>query len=103
MFRNDTVMADGPGKEGEPNRAQGASGPTPQESAESKRLEARRRFLLGGAAALPLIVNVRAANADEEGSISFCISLFGTGDHELGDSDESLTLFECDDPDDSDD
>ncbi len=71
-------MADGPGKEGEPNRAQGASGPTPQESAESKRLEARRRFLLGGAAALPVILTVTEVKADDiPSSRSTCLSLGG--------------------------
>ena len=94
------VMADGPGKESNANRTQGASVPTPQEPAESKRLEARRRFLLGGAAALPLIVNVRAAHGDS-GSLSFCLTVFGPGDHELEEEEEgNLTLFECDDPDD---
>ena len=85
-------MADGPEKEGEPNWAQGATGPTPQELAESKRLEARRRFLLGGAAALPVILHVTAIGAEEEGSFSFCVSLTGGVEKQI-----SLTAFECED------
>ena len=37
--------------------------PTPQDAAEAKRLEARRRFLLGGATAAPILVTVNRAKA----------------------------------------
>ena len=88
------VMADGPGKEGEPNRAQGDSVPTSQDSAESKRLEARRRFLLGGAAAFPVILHVTAARAQSRfNSKSFCMSRFGNpGNPQMG---MSETTFVC--------
>ena len=88
-------MADERPKGKTPSKDDRTSDASPQDTAEAKRLEARRRFLLGGAAALPLIVIVRAANADPEGSISFCISLTGrpASDHKLGDAGESL--FEC--------
>ena len=84
MFRNDTMMADGPRKKGDPNRPQGAPGPTPEASAETKRLEARRRFLLGGAAALPAILTVTEVKAQEQKtSPSNCASL-GRGFQSVG-------------------
>lgn len=52
----------------------GAPGSTPQDSAEAKRLEARRRFLLGGAAAIPILVTVNRAKAK---NFSVCMSAFG--------------------------
>jgi hypothetical protein len=71
-------MVDGPENEDGPKPVQGAAGPTPQESAESKRLEARRRFLLGGAAALPVILTVTEVKADAEMTgRSHCLSLGG--------------------------
>ena len=96
-------MADGRSKQGIPGRDEAAPGPTPQNSAEAKRLEARRRFLLGGAAALPVILHVTAIGADvpepgdDVGSISFCVSLTGqpSDEHDLVEG--STTAFICDD------
>ena len=90
-------MADGRSKQDIPGRDEAAPGPTPQNSAEAKRLQARRRFLLGGAAALPVILHVTAIGADEPepgdvvGSFSFCVSLLG-GAEEI---DSSTTAFIC--------
>lgn len=57
------VVADGRSKEDISRRGDGSSGSTPQDSAEAKRLEARRRFLLGGATAAPILVTVNRAKA----------------------------------------
>ena len=70
------VVADGRSKEDISRRGDGSSGSTPQYSAEAKRLEARRRFLLGGAVATPILVTVTRANAV---GFSRCFSIFGTG------------------------
>ncbi|MEE8119936.1 MAG: hypothetical protein V3T55_00300 [Anaerolineales bacterium] len=94
-------MADGRSKQGVPGRDEAAPGPTPQNSAEAKRLQARRRFLLGGAAALPVILHVTATGAqvdppppvDPIGSFSFCLSL--TGQIPTVNFDQSTTAFIC--------
>ncbi len=52
----------------------GVPSSTPQDSAEAKRLEARRRLLLGGAAAVPILVTVNRAKAI---GFSACQSLRG--------------------------
>lgn len=44
-------------------RDRGPAAPTPGEAAEAKRLAARRRFLLGGAAAAPVLLTVNRAQA----------------------------------------
>ncbi len=71
------VVADGRSKEDISRRGDGAPGSTPQDSAEAKRLEARRRFLLGGAAAIPILVTVNRAKAV---GFSVCMSLRNKGD-----------------------
>ncbi len=68
------VVADGRSKEDISRRGDGSSGSTPQASAEAKRLEARRRLLLGGAAAVPILVTVNRAKAI---GFSVCQSLRG--------------------------
>ena len=68
-------MADGRPKENTLDRNAGASGSTPQDSAEAKRLEARRRFLLGGAAAIPTLVTVNRAKAQML-TLSQCVAEF---------------------------
>ena len=68
------VVADGRSKEDISRRGDGFSGSTPQDSAEAKRLEARRRLLLGGAAAVPILVTVNRAKAI---GFSLCQSLRG--------------------------
>lgn len=101
-------MADRRSKQGVPGRDEAAPGPTPQNSAEAKRLQARRRFLLGGAAALPVILHVTAATAAETvesaegdpqgkviGSLSFCVSFSrGVGGTPVQ-FDKSDTAFIC--------
>ncbi len=72
------VVADGRSKEDISRRGDGSSGSTPQDSAEAKRLEARRRFLLGGATAAPILVTVNRAKAI---GFSVCQSLRGKGDN----------------------
>ncbi len=72
------VVADGRSKEDISRRGDGSSGSTPQDSAEAKRLEARRRFLLGGATAAPILVTVNRAKAI---GFSVCQSLRGKGGH----------------------
>ena len=67
-------MASGRPKEDAPKRYVGDSGIAPQASAEAKRLEARRRFLLGGAAAIPILVTANRAKAV---GISTCLSQLG--------------------------
>ncbi len=92
-------MADGRSKQGIPGRDEAAPGPTPQNSAEAKRLQARRRFLLGGAAALPVILHVTAIAADEHvpppvdviGGTGFCSQLGGIKAR----FDGSATAFIC--------
>ena len=69
------IVADGRPRVNVPKRGDGVLGVMPQESAEAKRLEARRRFLLGGAAAIPMVVTVNLAKAQDE--------------------DDLLTLSEC--------
>ena len=71
-------MADERPKGDTPRQDDGVPGSTPQRSAEAKRLEARRRFLLGGAAALPVIFTVTElkAGAKVTGE-SVCLSIFG--------------------------
>ena len=89
------MMADGRSKQGIPERDETAPGPTPQNSAEAKRLQARRRFLLGGAAALPVILHVTAICAqdvDVIGSKSYCVSLTGGVQARF---DQSMTAFIC--------
>ncbi len=68
------VVADGRSKEDISRRGDGSSGSMPQDSAEAKRLEARRRFLLGGATAAPILVTVNRAKAI---GFSVCQSLRG--------------------------
>ena len=70
----DMIMADERPKGDTPRRDDRAPGSTPQSLAEAKRLEARRRFLLG-AAAIPVLVTVNRANASI--SVSNCISMLG--------------------------
>ncbi len=70
------VVADGRSKEDISRRGDGSSGSMPQDSAEAKRLEARRRFLLGGATAAPIVVTVNRAKAI---GFSVCQSLRGKG------------------------
>ena len=73
------VMADERPKGDTPRQDDGVPGSTPQSSAEAKRLEARRRFLLGGAAALPVIFTVTELKAVEtQTGGSVCLSLGGT-------------------------
>mgnify|MGYP001816812291 CR=1 FL=1 len=75
-----------PRKEGSPKvaEAENKNGESPLGfvnpggTAERKRMEARRRFLLGGAAALPIIVVAGNARANQKvGSLSKCESLGG--------------------------
>ena len=56
-------MADGPQNKGDPDRAHDAPGLTPQESAEAKRLEARRRFLRGGISGVTVLVTAKKVHA----------------------------------------
>ena len=92
------MMADGRSKQGIPGRDEAAPGPTPQNSAEAKRLQARRRFLLGGAAALPVILHVTAIGAAKHpdvptiGGSGYCFSFTGGVQAQW---DGSLTLFVC--------
>jgi len=94
-------MADERPKGEIPRRDDGASDASPQDTMEAKRLEARRRFLLGGAAALPVILHVTAIGAqvdppppvDPIGSFSFCLSL--TGETPTVNFDQSTTAFIC--------
>ena len=88
-------MADERPKGEIPRRDDGASDASPQDTMEAKRLEARRRFLLGGAAALPVILHVTAIGAqdvDVIGSKSYCVSLTGGV---LARCDQSMTAFIC--------
>ena len=59
-----------------PRRDDRASDVSPPDTMEAKRLEARRRFLLGGAAALPVFLHVTATSAahqpDNVGGSGFC-------------------------------
>ena len=71
------VMADGRLKEGVPGGDDRAPGSTLRTSAEAKRLSARRRFLIGGAAAIPIIVTANRAKAV---GVSTCLSQFGLDD-----------------------
>ena len=75
-------MADERPKGDTPRQDDGVPGSTPQRTAEAKRLEARRRFLLGGAAALPVIFTVTELKADDEfaSGESVCLSVFGSDD-----------------------
>ncbi len=62
-------------KTSEPEGTKVGSGvPMEHDSAEAKRLAARRRFLLGGAAALPLIVTLGQKEA-WAASVAVCQSL----------------------------
>ena len=67
-------MTDGRSKEDISRRGDGVPGSTPQDSAEAKRLESRRKFLLSGAGAIPMLVTVNRAKAK---TFSDCISLGG--------------------------
>ena len=70
-------MVDGRPKDNTLGRNDGAPGSAPQGSAEAKRLEARRRFLLGGAAAIPMVVTVNLAKAQDEDdlfTLSECVA-----------------------------
>ena len=81
-------MVDGRPKDNTPGRNAGASGSTLQESAEAKRLEARRKFLLGGASAVPFLVTFHRAKAATI-SVTECVL-------QLGDSglvDEARAFF----------
>ena len=71
-------MADGRLKENTPDRDDRASGSTPQEIVEAKRLEARRRFLLGGAAALPVLMTLTRARAAPI-TLTACAAILGVG------------------------
>ncbi len=73
-----------------PRRDDRASDVSPPDTMEAKRLEARRRFLLGDAAALPVMLHVTATSAAEGGS-GFCSPLGGT--RRLVDG--STTLYVC--------
>ncbi len=72
------VMADGRPKENTLDRDDRASGSTPQEIVEAKRLEARRRFLLGGAAALPVLITMTGARAAPI-TLTACAGILGFG------------------------
>jgi hypothetical protein len=51
---------------------------TPEGAADRKRMEARRRFLVGGAAALPVVISAGNARAAERvTTLSKCTSLGG--------------------------
>ena len=69
-------MTDESPKRGGENSGGEEATPTPQDSAEAKRLKARRRFLLGGATAAPILVTVNRAKAI---GFSVCQSLRGKG------------------------
>ncbi len=71
-------MADGRPKDNTLGRNAGASGSTPQEIVEAKRREARRRFLLGGAAALPVLITVTRARAAPI-TWTACADILGVG------------------------
>ncbi len=86
------TLADDPPNGNIPRRDDRASHVSPPDPMEAKRLEARRRFLLGGAAALPVILHVTATSAAEGGS-GFCSPLGGT--RRLVDG--STTLYVCND------
>ena len=73
-----------------PRRDDRASDVSPPDTMEAKRLEARRRFLLGGAAALPVMLHVTATSAAEGGS-GFCSPRGGIRRPAEG----STTLFIC--------
>ncbi len=78
-----------------PRRDDRASDVSPPDTMEAKRLEARRRFLLGGAAALPVMLHVTATSAGEEGGSGFCSPRGGIRrPHEDTDPDNP-TLFIC--------
>ena len=72
-------MVDDRSKEDFSRRGDGVPGSTPQDSAEAKRLEARRRFLLGGATAIPILVTVNRAKAATR---SECFSSIDKPDNE---------------------
>ncbi len=52
---------------------------TPHDVAEAKRLEARRRYLIGGASALPLIVTIGRSRQAFAASQNVCLSLEAQG------------------------
>ena len=52
---------------------------TPHDVAEAKRLEARRRYLVGGASALPLIVTIGWSRRAFAASENVCASLLAQG------------------------
>ena len=93
------MMVDRRSKQGIPGRDEAAPGPTPQNSAEAKRLQARRRFLLGGAAALPVILHVTATRAAHQpagvGGSGFCSpdNIFREFDDQHIEG--NITLFIC--------
>jgi hypothetical protein len=70
-------MANGcPDKRDDARLVDGASSSGSHDVSEAKRLAARRRFLVGGAAALPVIVAVTAARgANEKKGVSVCMSI----------------------------
>ena len=74
FHRGSIVVADERPKEVIRRLDDGAPGSAPQGSAEAKRLEARRRFLLGGAAAIPVLVTANRAKAV---GVSTCLSQLG--------------------------
>ena len=57
------IMADEHSADERKTKGDGNRRLSPQESEEAKRLEARRKFLLGGAAAIPALFTAKRANA----------------------------------------
>ena len=69
---------------------------TPHDVAEAKRLEARRRYLIGGASALPLIVTIGWSRRANAASMNVCLSLMDNPDFDVEDidpEDRTLSMF----------
>ena len=81
------MMTDGRPKEDTPRQDDRAPGSTPQMSAEAKRLEARRRYLIGGASALPLMVTIGRSRQAFAASENVCQSLLGNPNFDVEDID----------------
>ncbi len=81
-------------------RVNDLSRPDPElsDAAEEKRLAARRRFLLGGAAAVPMVVTAIRAEAQDPVGISVCLSMSGNPGQGEGPPFSVLPEPACDDP-----
>ena len=82
-------MADGHPADEVKKRDDGNRRLSPEESEEAKRLEARRKFLLGGAAAIPALLTAKRANATI--TLTYCAQMLEQDNPEYPEG--SLTIF----------